>query len=62
MKKNKSLFQQLHEANEKIKQLQLIHDAINQDYNDLVIKLKAAAQEPLINEKLNKFYITISKL
>lgn len=58
MKKNKSLFQQLHEANENIKEL----NVIKEDYNDLVIKLKAAAKDPLINEKLNKFYIIISKL
>jgi hypothetical protein len=36
--------------------------AIEQDYKDLVIKLKKVAQEPLINEKLNNFQIIISKL
>lgn len=36
--------------------------AIEQDYKDLVIKLKRVAQEPLINEKLNNFHIVISKL
>ena len=37
-------------------------NVINEDYNDLVIKIKPAAKHPLINEKLNKFYIIISKL
>ncbi len=36
--------------------------AIEQDYKDLVIKLKKAAKDPLINEQLNNFYIIINRL
>lgn len=62
MKKTDSLFKQLHDANEKIKNLKLMHNALNEDYNDLVTKLKKASEEPMIAEKLNKYYIIISKL
>jgi len=36
--------------------------AIEQDYKDLVIKLKAASKHPLVNVTLNEFHIIVSKL
>lgn len=62
MEKTKTLFQQLHDANEKIKNLKLMHNALNEDYNDLVAKLKEANKHPLINVTLNQFRIIVSEL
>jgi len=36
--------------------------AIEQDYKDLVIKLKEANKNPLVNVTLNQFHIIVSKL
>ena len=36
--------------------------AVEQDYKDLVIKLKEANKHPLVNVTLNLFHIIVSKL
>ena len=44
--------------NEKLREL----NVIEQDYKDLVIKLKAASKNQLVNEQLNNFHIIVNKL
>lgn len=39
MKKTDTLFKQLHDANEKIKNLKLMHNALNEDFNELQTQL-----------------------
>ena len=44
--------------NKKLKEI----TATEEDYKDLVIKLKSACKNQLVNEQLNNFYIIVNKL